>query len=401
MSITELKTFVHPKKAYELEFPAHWEHRVQDDGRACGFGPYERDNVGLWISVMPASIDSDRLAEEMPRMFEETMFKANAENVRPDPTLHDHAWKADIKGDDEGGHYWIIAGGDLILFASTQVPVDERETWNPIFDQVMTSLEITRENEHLMRKVADEVMTRLREVRPEQEYEFDEKGIRGRDHAVYLDNVFREVRLAPERRQEIIEQFVQGIVSSADALAVEDDWDAVAARVLPVLKPVEYIKGEGPTKSLHTADWLPGVVICYVINAEKSFRFITGWDLDRWSVSEERLHDTAIENLGRLPWPERLEGARQPSGGRVILICTDDSFTASRLLHPDFHRLLSGPLGSPFLAGVPDRNTLVAFTNRKGLKRRVGRQVQKDHDSSAYPITPGLFLVTPDGVAPA
>ena len=58
-------------------------------------------------------------------------------------------------------------------------------------------------------------------------------------------------------------------------------------------------------------------------------------------------------NLARLPWPERMEGARQ-AGGRLIMVDTNDSLDASRLLHPELHRLLSGPLGSPFYAG-PER----------------------------------------------
>jgi len=59
------------------------------------------------------------------------------------------------------------------------------------------------------------------------------------------------------------------------------------------------------------------------------------------------------------------------------------------------------PLGSPFLAAIPDRDTLVAFTDRPSLRRKIAKQVKKDYQRSAYPITPRIFLVTPDGIAPA
>ena len=92
---------------------------------------------------------------------------------------------------------------------------------------------------------------------------------------------------------------------------------------------------------------------------------------------------------------------RQQDGGRLIVVTTKDGLASSRILHPDLHRLFRGPLGSPFLAGIPDRDTLVIYSNRRRLKQRTERQLRKDHDTSSYPITPRPFLVTPDGIAPS
>jgi uncharacterized protein YtpQ (UPF0354 family) len=209
------------------------------------------------------------------------------------------------------------------------------------------------------------------------------------------------VKASPERREAIVRRFVEGVTSSAQAMLGHEEWDDIADRILPVLKPLSYIREDGPTKHVFVTDWLPETVICYVINGEKSFRFITLWDLNRWGVDEDRLRATATENLSRLPWPEKMEGSRLPDGGRIILVLTDDSFSASRLLHPEFHHYFSQALGSPFLAAVPDRDTLVTFSNRKALRKRIAQQVRKDHDRAAYPITRRLFLVTRDGVAPA
>jgi hypothetical protein len=80
---------------------------------------------------------------------------------------------------------------------------------------------------------------------------------------------------------------------------------------------------------------------------------------------------------------------------------TSDGLASSRILHPDLHRLFSGPLGSPFRAGIPDRDTLVVYSDRHRLRQRTERQLRKDHRTSSYPITPRPFLVTPDGIAPA
>lgn len=399
MSSNEFATFIHPQKAYRLEYPAHWEHKIEDEGRSCGFGPKERDDVGLWISIMPVSADTDRMADDLPMLFEKAIANNEAVNVRKDESLRHHAYTADITREGQGGQYWIVAGGDLVLFASTQVPVAERETWNAEFRRVMASLRITRDEELLLRRAANEVLRRLQEQNPEQEYEFDDKGIRGRDHKIFLDNLYREVLAHPGRSDSVIGRFVEGFSASTKAALGQELWDEIQDRVLPVPKPRAYIRDDGPTKHLLTTEWLADVVICYAISREKIFRFITGWDCNRWEIDEERLHQVAIENLARKEWPRRLEGSRQTDGGRLILVDTCDSFAASRLLHPEFHRLFSKPLGSPFLAGIPDRDTLVAFSNRLTLKRRIGRQVKKDFQKSSYRITPRLFLVTADGIA--
>jgi hypothetical protein len=62
--------------------------------------------------------------------------------------------------------------------------------------------------------------------------------------------------------------------------------------------------------------------------------------------------------------------------------------------------LFSKPLGSPFWAGIPCRDTLVLYSDRRQLKQRTERRLAKDCRTSAYPITPQPFLVTRDGIAP-
>jgi uncharacterized protein YtpQ (UPF0354 family) len=399
MPPTRLKTFVHPAGVYRLEYPAQWETLQQDEARSCGFGPKERDDVGLWVSIMPVSVDTERLAEHLPELLTQSLAGGKAGEVCPDPSLQHYGLRADVHKEGQGGHYWIVAGGDVVLFASTQVPEAERGEWNPLFEAVMASLRITRENELLMRKAAIEVLEQLRALHPEEEFELDEKGIRGKGQVVYLSNLYREVRAAPHRREAIVKNFVEGLAQSADMPLGQEVWEEVCHQVLPLLKPKEYIQPDTPTRHLYTNEWLGEVVICYVIKDKQVYRFLTGWDLDRWGITGESLHQRAIDNLAALPWPSRLEGARQPDGGRLILVDTSDGLASSRLLHPELHRLFSGPLGSPFWAGVPDRETLVIFSDRRGLKKRLQRRLRQDHDGSAYPITPRPFLVTQDGIA--
>src|SRR5437868_7054370 len=194
---TPLKTFNHPQSVYRLDYPAHWDQVQQKGGEACGFGPHERDDVGLWISIMPVSLDTDKLAEDLPKLMEQSLEKTEAINPRKDPTLRHHGMVADMTKEGQGGQYWVVAGGDVVLFASTQVPVAERDQWNPIFQQLMASLEITRDDHLLHRRVVIDLIDLLRKRMPEQEFELENDTIRGRNQVVYLSNLYREVKAAP------------------------------------------------------------------------------------------------------------------------------------------------------------------------------------------------------------
>src|SRR5262249_29496739 len=166
---TPWKKFVHPAKVYHLEYPSHWDQVQHDEARSCGFGPHERDDVGLWISIMPMCLDTDRIVDELPELMRQAIKETHAGDLHQDNSLQHTAYKADVKKDGEGGNYWILAGGDVILFASSQVPFAERDTWNPLFERVMASLQITRDDELLMRKVANEVMEELKKRNPDEE----------------------------------------------------------------------------------------------------------------------------------------------------------------------------------------------------------------------------------------
>jgi uncharacterized protein YtpQ (UPF0354 family) len=180
-----------------------------------------------------------------------------------------------------------------------------------------------------------------------------------------------------------------------------ESWEEAQDRLLPLLKPRSYLNSNSASRSSLMNEWLADVVICYALRSNDIFRFVTNSDADRWQTDAEAVHRVALANLCRLTWPTKLEGARMRDRGRVILIATSDGLASSRLLHPDLHRLFCGPLGSPFRACIPDRDTLVVYSDRRGVRQQTERQVRKDHRTSSYPITPRPFLVTPDGIAPA
>lgn len=400
MMPTSWKAFTHPGKVYKLEYPSHWDQVTKDEGASCGFGPHERDDVGLWISIMPMSIDTTRIGEDLPKLMTQSIAKTESGEVFRDETLKTFGYKAEMRKEGEGGHYWLLAGGDVVLFASTQVPPAERDSWNPAFARVMASLVITRDDELLFRQLAHDVLLGLRERYPDQDFEHDDRGIRGKNRVIYLSNLLRDVKSHPDRRKKLVEHFISSIGQQTDVNMGEETWEEAQRVLVPVLKPTAYFRSGGPAQHQLINDWHKDVKICYALRIKNLFRFVTGWDVNRWGADADSVHKIAIENLVKLSWPERMEGSRAHDGGRVVLVQTDDSLSSSRLLHPDLFRLFSGPLGGPFWAGVPDRDTLVLFSNRRSLKQRIGRRLTKDCRTSPYPITDKPFFVTQDGIAP-
>ena len=399
MNPIHLKQFVHPAGVYRLEYPSYWDQIQKDDGGSCGFGPHDRDDVGLWISLMPVSVDSNRLTEELPKILTQALPHMEGGNIRRDTTLRHYGVKADVQKEGEGGHYWLIAGGDVVLFASTQLPAAERDVWNPTFEHVMATLEITRDEELALRQLTDEVIGLLRERHPDQDFRADEKGIRGRNRVVFLSNLYREVREAPRRRAEIIRHFVQSLDQSMNETLGQESWEDAEARVVPLLKPRSYLESASANRNSLVNEWLADVVICYALRGNDIFRFVTTADADRWQTDAQAMHEVAVANLVKLSWPAKMPGSRQEDGGRVIVVATGDGLASSRLLHPELHRVFCGALGSPFRAGIPDRDTLVLYSDRRRVRKRTERNLRKDYDTSGYPITPRPFLVTRDGIA--
>ena len=182
----------------------------------------------------------------------------------------------------------------------------------------MATLEITRDAELALRQLTNEVLVLLRQRHPEQDFQFDEKGIRGHNRIVYLSNLYREIRADPARRVEIIQHFVQGLGQSADLTLGQESWEEAQARLLPLLKPRSYLNSDSATRYSLVSEWLADVVICYALRSKDIFRFVNTADVDRWQTDAQALHQVAVANLCRLDWPTGIgRGAAAGRGGGV------------------------------------------------------------------------------------
>src|SRR5262249_61132669 len=138
----------------------------------------------------------------------------------------------------------------------SQVPVPEREVWNPPFEAVMASLQITRDDELFLRQLTNEVLVILRERHPDQDFQLDEKGIRGKNRVVFMSNLHREVKANPARRAQTIQHFVDSLAHSAEMPMGQEPWEETRPLIVPVVKPPTYIDPDGPHQHRLTQTWL-------------------------------------------------------------------------------------------------------------------------------------------------
>lgn len=392
----EYTLFEHPKNIFRIEFPSDWQHAIEDDSRSVGFAPPDRDDVALSCYIMPYSIDTDLIVES-PKAVEfcEKLFEqANAVNPRRDATIPYFAMKADRNQPGLDGHYWFVAACDIFLGLSMHFPEGEQHIWSPIFERMLSTFRIPRETEALFNKAITHLRTKLKEEYPDEEFKLEGAELRGKDRSLPLGNLLARMMQSPGNWRELADEFLQSAVTvlHSNQLGSEQLGD-VRDEIFPFIRTDSLGDEESQMVS---AEWLANLNVTYVIRIPSGFRYITEFDLKRWGVEKDELHQLAITNLGNLD--TTTERPDFPAGSLpLVMVAAGDNMEASRLLHPGLYDRFAESLGGPFIAAIPSRDALILFPNDRQLRRRVQQLVREDFESSSYPITDRLFLVTPDG----
>lgn len=215
-----------------------------------------------------------------------------------------------------------------------------------------------------------------------------------------LENLYRSCSLQPERTNEFIEQWVLEIVRAGEGLPDQHaKYEELSDRILPMVVPED--ARTRPGEQVLSQPLVPGLMVTYAVDNPRSLMYISEATRKRWNVDPEALHEQAIENLVSRSHSIAAHAAQDPDGSiNLILFQTMDGFDASRLLLPTLHERLREHLGSPFLAGVPNRDILLCFRDDAETIDRVRKQIEHDHQEMPHPVTNLLLQVTADGIAP-
>ncbi len=138
------------------------------------------------------------------------------------------------------------------------------------------------------------------------------------------------------------------------------------------------------------------------VDTGRTLRFLTQLDLEKWEgVSEDDIFFYARENLLAISEEMELQALAGPDGNpRAVIIATNDSHDAARVVLPQFYEKLAQVLGPNLLAGIPNRDFLIVLNaDDAQLVKDVAAQVKVDAETRPYAISGKLYRLTADGLA--
>lgn len=221
--------------------------------------------------------------------------------------------------------------------------------------------------------------------------------IRVNGHVASLENVFRMAQMQPDDANHHIDRWVVELLRASEGTPDQGgSLDELRDRILPMVLPAAAV-----SEVMVSQPIVEGLSVAYAIDNDRTIAYIPKSHFESWKITTDDLHEIALKNL--LAKSESLEAqVAQDEAGNVSLILFQrrDGYDASRLLLPTLHEKLSGYLGSPFCAGVPNRDILLCFRNDPGALGNLKKQIADDYRNMPHQVTDALFLVTPDGIAP-
>lgn len=225
--------------------------------------------------------------------------------------------------------------------------------------------------------------------------------LRMNGHVASLENLYRAACLKPDELQRQVERWALELLRVAEGTPDRTaGYSEIKDRVMPMLVHQPLTQG-GMDTSVVSQPLVANLHVAYVIDSDRSMSYIAPAMLSRWGVDLDALHAQAIENLVKRSDQLAAHAAGDESGAiTLILFQTMDGYDATRLLLPTLHDRLREHLGSPFLAGVPNRDILLCFRNDPETVGRLRSQISEDYRKMPNNITDELVLVTADGIAP-
>lgn len=138
------------------------------------------------------------------------------------------------------------------------------------------------------------------------------------------------------------------------------------------------------------------------VDTGRTLRFLSRDDVEKWEgVSDDDVFFYARENLLAISGEMELQALAGPDGNpRAVIIATQDSHDAARVVLPQFYEKLAQVLGPNLLVGIPNRDFLIVLTaDDEELVQNVSAQVKIDAQDRPYPISGKLYKLTAEGLA--
>ncbi|NTX40869.1 DUF1444 family protein [Myxococcus sp. CA033] len=230
----------------------------------------------------------------------------------------------------------------------------------------------------------------------------DDYGLRflknGEAVQMYLDNLFAETReVSPDERAQQIGRFLSAFAGeSRDKLS----WKEARKRLLPVVRSATFglmaPPGESRPRPMVERRTIPFLRELLVLDLPDATMYVQHDHLKEWGVSEAKAFKSAFANLDRIHASGVELQEENPSP--MWSVDSNDTYEASRLLHPGFLASFTPRVNGRPIAIIPTRSTLViAGDGDPALLKRLCTLAEREHEASTRGISPALYTVDDAG----
>lgn len=400
--------FQHPLQLYTLDYPEEWEVRYEDDTGGVLFVNARPGDTSA-LSISPLAVTGG------PGPLQELSSAAERVGVELDPdTLkleeRDGAIRAVGEGDRPGAEvigsrfrFWVLRRQALTLFVTQLGPGAALQETRQAADRTLDTLRFPE----VMPPTIDEFRSRVSEIL-EREY----PGIRPAPDGqwaiqlvnedgepvgtVGLENLYRDCLLRSESMGAIIREYLDQLIESLREVGDYDDFAKIRSRLLPMLKGEDWIAN---LPNLASTEFAPGVRLCFAVDSPTRVAYVTGEMLKTWDVPLERVQEIAQDNLARSGPVEMMTLRDEEESVVALVVNVQDGYDATRLALPSVREAFAEELGDVYLVGLPNRDFLIAFSERDEQTRSgIIRQVKHDFQRMNHAITPVIYRVRPDHI---
>jgi uncharacterized protein YtpQ (UPF0354 family) len=214
-----------------------------------------------------------------------------------------------------------------------------------------------------------------------------------------LENLYRVSLLRPEDLERHVDRWMVELLRAAEGTPDQSgEYEQIKDRILPMV--LSAATTELKTDAMVTQPLIDGLIVAYALDSDRTISYIPRALFDEWKMSVDDLHAVAIKNLVAKSEAINAHAAQDENGAiNLILFQTMDGYDASRILLPTLHERLREHLGSPFAAGIPNRDILLCFRDDEETVNRLKAQIAEDFRQMPHQVTDKLLLVTQDGIA--
>lgn len=403
----------HPLQLFSLEHPEEWEPDYQAETGGVLF------TLGAGLGMSALSINPLAVAGSAFSPQDQLFQAAERVGVTLDPGSVSVQEETDLgRAYGEGirkepfetpFRFWVIRHHGLVLFATHLGPgagtAEDRGTVSNVLEGLTFPEILPPTPEEFRGRVLDILTREYPAVRgvPSGEWGVELRDEQGKVlSSLGLENLYRACLLNAEVAGALIREHLDEVLNSPDGEGPKDAFEAVAPRLLPMLKAEGWVQEVSKQLQLASVEFAEGLVLCFALDEPKRLAYVTQDMLDQWDIPLERLEQVAQDNLARRSRDLQLT-VLNSEDDRIfaLIINTQDGYDAARLVLPSIRESLAEHLGDEFLVGLPNRDFLIAFAQfDPELKARIVRQVKHDFQRMHHPLSQTIYRVRMDSVEP-